>query len=151
MDKETITLTGRDLRRLRTIEAALAGMITNSEGAQQLSLSERQFISLRGRVAGEGPSGVIHKGRGKPSNRRLREEERERIKRLLEGPFDGFNDTHAHELLVERHGVVCCRQTVWALRIECGRPAKRRRRPPKHRARRVAWRSTPSPRAGVGR
>jgi hypothetical protein len=136
MDEETITLTGRDLRRLRTVEAALSGRITNSEGAQQLSLSERQFIRLRGRVAKEGPSGVIHKGRGRVSNRRLPEKERERIRELLEGPLSGFNDTHAHELLAERFGVGCCRQTVRALRIEAGRPSKRRRRPPKHRSRR---------------
>ena len=136
MDEETITLTGRDMRRLRTIEAALAGRITNSEGAQQLSLSERQFIRLRGRVAEEGPSGVIHKGRGKRSNRRMCEKERERIKELLDGPLDGFNDTHAHELLVERYGVTCSRQSIRSLRIEAGHAAKRRRRAPKHRSRR---------------
>jgi hypothetical protein len=136
MDEETITLTGRDLRRLRTIESALAGRITNSEGAQQLSLSERQFIRLRGRVAKEGPSGVIHKGRGRVSNRRLGEEERERIKELLKDSFEGFNDTHAHELLTERHGVTCCRQTLRSLRIEAGLGPKRKRRPPRHRSRR---------------
>lgn len=61
MDEETITLTGRDVCRLRTIEAALAGRITDSEGARQLGLSERQFTRLRKRVAEEGPSGVINK------------------------------------------------------------------------------------------
>jgi hypothetical protein len=133
---ETITLTGRDMRRLRTIEAALAGRITNSEGARQLGLSTRQFIRLRQRVAVEGPSGVIHKGRGRRSNRRMCEEERERIKKLLDGPFDGFNDTHAHELLVERYGVTCSRQSIRTSRIEAGHAAKRRRRTPKHRSRR---------------
>ena len=33
MDEETITLTGKDLRRLRSIETALAGRITNRLGA----------------------------------------------------------------------------------------------------------------------
>lgn len=129
-------MTGRDLRRLRTIESALAGRITNAEGAQQVSLSERQFIRLRGRVAEEGPSGVIHKGRNRHSNRRLCEEERERIKELLAGAYAGFNDAHAHELLTQRHGVTCSRQTVRSLRIEAGLGPKRRRRPPKHRSRR---------------
>lgn len=136
MNEETITLTGRDLSRLRTIEAALAGRITNSEGARQLDLSERQFIRLRQRVAEEGPQGVIHKGRGKASNRRLCEEERERIRDLLETTYAGFNDTHAHEMLVERDGVTVCRQTVRAIRIDSGGAAKKRRRPPQHRSRR---------------
>jgi hypothetical protein len=56
MDEETITLTGRDLRRVRSIETALAGRITNCEGARQLGLSKRQFIRLRKRVALEGRS-----------------------------------------------------------------------------------------------
>ena len=57
---ETITLTGRDVRRLRTIEAALAGRVTNSEEARQLGLSTGQFIRLRQRGALGGIGGVIH-------------------------------------------------------------------------------------------
>ena len=136
MDKETITLTGRDLRRLRSIEAALAGRITNSEGARQLGLSTRQFIRLRKRVALEGPSGVIHKGRGKASNRRMSEEERVRISDLLTTTYAGFNDTHATEMLSERHGVTVCRQTIRSIRIEAGRSPVKRHRAPKHRSRR---------------
>jgi hypothetical protein len=136
MDEETITLTGRDMRRLRSIEAALAGRITNSEGARQLGLSTRQFIRLRKRVALEGPSGVIHKGRGKASNRRLDQVERERISELLATTYAGFNDTHAAEMLAERDGVTACRQTIRSIRIEAGRAAVRRHRPPKHRSRR---------------
>lgn len=136
MDKETITLTGRDMRRLRSIEAALAGRITNSEGARQLGLSTRQFIRLRKNVALEGPPGVIHKGRGKASNRRMCQEERARISDLLATVYAGFNDTHAAEMLTERHGVTACRQTIRSIRIEAGRGAVRRHRPPKHRNRR---------------
>lgn len=136
MDEETITLTGKDLRRLRAIEAALAERITNSEGARQLGLSKRQFIRLRRRVAEEGPSGVIHKGRGKASNRRLRDTERERIRDLLQTTYKGFNDTHASEMLAERHGVTACRETIRGIRVEAGLRAARKRRGPKHRLRR---------------
>lgn len=136
MDKETITLTMREARRLLTIEAALSGRITNSEGARRLGLSERQFKRLRKRVATEGPQGAIHKGRGKASNRRIDEAERSRIKDLLVNVYAGFNDTHAHEMLVARDGATVSRQTVRAIRVEAGRAAVRRRRGPKHRSRR---------------
>lgn len=136
MDRETITLTMKEMRRLQTIEMALAGRITNSEGARRLGLSERQFKRLRKRVATEGPQGAIHKARGRRSNRRLCEEERERIKDLLKNTYAGFNDTHAHEMLTERDGVMISRQTVRALRMEAGLGAKRQRRAPKHRTRR---------------
>lgn len=136
MDRETITLTMREMRRLQTVDAALAGRITNSEGARRLGLSERQFKRLRKRVAAEGPQGAIHRARGARSNRRIPEEERERIRSLLENTYAGFNDTHAHEMLVERHGVTACRQTVRTIRREAGLSAVRRRRAPKHRSRR---------------
>lgn len=136
MDGETITLTMKEMRRLQTIEAALSGRITNYEGARRLGLSERQFKRLRKRVALEGPQGAIHKGRGARSNRRMCEQERERISDLLKSKYKGFNDTHAHEMLVERHGVTVCRQTVRTIRVEAGLPPVRQRRPPKHRSRR---------------
>ncbi|MBI5231549.1 MAG: ISNCY family transposase [Coriobacteriales bacterium] len=121
---------------MRTIDAARAGRIANSEGARQLGLSKRQFIRLRKRVAEEGPSGVIHKGRGRRSNRRICDEERARIARLLEKTYTGFNDTHATEMLAERHGVTACRETIRSIRVEAGLPAARKRRAPKHRSRR---------------
>lgn len=136
MDRETITLTMKEMRRLQTIEMALAGRITNSEGARRLELSERQFKRLRKRVAQEGPQGAIHKARGRRSNHRMPETERERIRELLENTYVGFNDTHAHEMLTERHGVIACRQTVRAIRREAGISSVRRRRAPKHRTRR---------------
>lgn len=129
-------MTMREMRRLQTIETALAGRITNSEGARRLGLCERQFKRLRKRVAMEGPQGAIHKGRGARSNRRINEEERERIRDLLQNTYAGFNDTHAHEMLTERHGVTACRQTVRAIRRESGLAPIRRRRAPKHRSRR---------------
>jgi len=136
MDRETITLTMKEMRRLQTIEMALAGRITNSEGARRLGLSERQFKRLRKRVAEEGPQGAIHKARGRRSNRRLCEKERKRIRDLLVDVYAGFNDTHAHEMLTERHGVTVSRQTVRTIRLEAGLKAVRRRRAPRHRARR---------------
>lgn len=136
MDRETITLTMKEMRRLQMIDMALAGRITNLEGARRLELSERQFKRLRKRVAMEGPQGAIHKGRGRRSNRKLCEMERKRIRDLLESTYVGFNDTHVHELLAERHGVSVCRQTVRAIRREAGLAAVRRRRAPKHHSRR---------------
>lgn len=136
MDRETITLTMKEMRRLQTIEMALAGRITNSEGARRLELSERQFKRLRKRVALEGPQGAIHKARGRRSNHSMPEGERERIRDLLENVYAGFNDTHAHEMLTERHGVTACRQTVRTIRREAGLASVKRRRAPKHRTRR---------------
>lgn len=73
MNKEVIAPIRRHLRGFRRIESALAGGTTDPEGVQQLSLSERQFTKLRGRVTEEGASGRDLQGRGRSSNRRLRD------------------------------------------------------------------------------
>src|SRR5213594_4205569 len=50
--------------------------------------------------------------------------------------YDGFNDVHLTEKLRERHALPVSRATVRRLRLALGRPARRRRRAPKHRSRR---------------
>lgn len=129
-------MTGRELRRIKVVESALAGRITNAEGARDLGLSVRQFIRIRARVAKEGPQGVIHRLRGRPSVRRLAEVLRQKVKDLLATKYAGFNDHHATEMLAEREGIHLSRETVRRLRREAGIGAVRRRRAPKHRRRR---------------
>ena len=136
MDKETFTLSRKELRRLKVVESALAGRIKNADAARDLGMSVRQFIRLRGRVAKEGPGGVIHGSRGRTSPRRMPEEKRERVKELLKTKYDGFNDTHATEMLSEKEYIELSRESVRRLRKETGKEAARKRRAPKHRKRR---------------
>lgn len=126
----------KELRRLKVVESALSGRIKNADAARDLGMSVRQFIRLRGRVAKEGPGGVIHRGRGKTSPRRMPEDRRERIKELLKTKYAGFNDTHATEMLFEKEGIELSRESVRRLRKETGKEAARKRRAPKHRKRR---------------
>src|SRR6267378_6603645 len=58
---------------------ALAGRITNQQGATALHLSVRQFHRLKKRFARDGPRGLLHRSRGRPSPRRLDEDLRQRI------------------------------------------------------------------------
>jgi hypothetical protein len=53
--------------RAGLVEAALAGKITNREGAVALHLTMRQFQRLKQRVRDEGPLALRHQNRGRPS------------------------------------------------------------------------------------
>jgi len=134
----------KEVPRAGLVKAALAGTITNQEGARALGLSVRQFQRLKSRVREEGMTGLCHRGRGRPSRRRLPPAVREQAATLLATTYAGFNDCHATEQLQERHHLALSRPSVRRLRRALGHPAKHRRRPPKARTRR-----TPEARMGA--
>jgi len=131
---DLIVMGSRDARRLGLIHAALAGKITNAEGARALQLSVRQFRRLRRRVKASGAGGVVHGNRGRASGQRLSSEVRQRVVDLLTGAVK-LNDHHIADLLREQEVTVSA-ASVRRLRLELQLPAKQRRRPPRHRRRR---------------
>ena len=121
----------RDARRLGMVQAALAGKVSNQEGAMALGMGLRQFKRLRRRVRESGPPGVVHGNRGRPSPRRLPEAVRARVVGLLQGDVR-LNDHHLADQLAAE-GVVVSPASVRRIRRELRLPAKRRRRPPARR------------------
>src|SRR5215470_11198352 len=133
---ETFTMSRKEVPRAGLVRAALDGKITNAEGARALRISVRQFKRLKGRLRAEGVGGLLHRGRGRPSPRRLAAALAERIRMLMTTMYAGFNDAHLTEKLQEQHALPVSRATVRRIRIALGRPPHRRRRAPKHRSRR---------------
>jgi transposase len=133
---ETVTMSRKEIPRAGLVQAALAGRITNREGAQALHLTIRQFQRLKRRVRDAGPLAVRHQGRGRLSPRRLPAAVGAQVQALLRDRYAGFNDTHLTEKLRERHGLAISRESVRRLRQALGWPAVHRRRPAQHRARR---------------
>ena len=118
-----------EVPRAGLLKAALTGRITNLQGATALGLSPRQFQRLKVRFRSEGARGLIHRGRGRPSPRRLSADRRERIGRLLQTTYAHFNDCHFTDKLQETdEDLQVSRATVRRLRQSLGLPPKRRRR-----------------------
>src|SRR5947209_2793826 len=91
---ETFTMSRKEAPRAGLVHAALAGRITNQQGATALRLSVRQFHRLKKRFARDGPRGLLHRSRGRPSPRRLDEDLRQRITALITTAYPGLNDVH---------------------------------------------------------
>lgn len=127
----------KELTRPGLLKAALAGRITNRQGAQAVGLTVRQFQRLKRRFEAGGAPALRHRSRGQPSPRRLPAALRKRIAALMATTYDGFNDTHLTEKLREVHGLGVCRESVRRLRRALGRPPQRPRRAPRHRQRRI--------------
>jgi len=126
----------KELPRAGLLAAAVAGRITNREGAVALRVTLRQFQRLKQRFRVGGALAVRHQGRGRPSHRRLPAAVCAQVQALLQARYAGFNDTHLTEKLREHHGLAISRESVRRLRRALGRPAVHRRRPAQHRARR---------------
>jgi len=126
----------KELPRAGLVKAALAGRITNREGATALHLTVRQFQRLKRRYETGGAPALRHCSRGQPSPRRLPATLGATIADLMTTTYTGFNDVHLTEKLREVHGLEVCRESVRRIRLGLGRPAKRPRRAPRHRRRR---------------
>ena len=127
----------KEQQRVAVIERVFRRELTMAEAAMVLGVSERQSFRIKARIRKEGVRGVIHGNRGRSSPRKLPVKTRQRIIELARITYRGFNDHHLTEKLAEAEGIPVSRETVrQILRCE-GFASPRKRRPPRHRARRV--------------
>jgi len=134
--RETITMTTAEQRRAWVLTKVMAGEVEASEAAELLGLSVRSVWRLKRRFAEEGPAGLVHGNRGRPSPHRIDDATRDQVRALARGRYDGANDSHLAELLAEREGIVVSRVSVRRILRAAGIASPRRRRAPRHRSRR---------------
>lgn len=127
---ETLTVSRKEARRPGLIEAAVQGRLKNAEVAQALRLTVRQVQRLRQRFGEDGAAGLVHRGRGQPSPRRIANELRAQIVTLMTTTYAGFNDVHLTEKLQEVEHLVVSRATMRRLRRTLRQPAVHRHRAP---------------------
>ncbi len=101
-----------ELKRLYVIRKVLERVIKQVKAAEVLSLSSRQVRRVVKRVKGEGDRGIVHKSRGRPSNRRFADKVKERVIKLYRERYKGFGPTLACEKLFERNGMKVSEETL---------------------------------------
>ena len=129
-------MTPREQRRAWVLTRVLKHELTISEAAETLGLSERQLWRLRAAFERDGPAGLVHGNRGRPSGRRLDASLRDRVIELRRTTYADVNDTHLAELLAEREDIEVSRPSLQRILRAAGLASPRRRRPPRHRSRR---------------
>ena len=127
---ERLTMTTKELKRLKVLEWIEGEQVTVVQAAEMLGVSERQCWRLLARYRAEGAAGLVHRNRGRPSPQRLPEAAREQVLTLAEGICRDYNDQHLTEVLQEEHGLQMSRASVRRLRRAAGlgSPHKYRRR-----------------------
>lgn len=126
--QDIIMASQRELKRLHIIQKILEGGITQRDASEVLRLSDRQIRRLVKRVTIEGEKGVIHRSRGRPSNRRISKKLKEKVLKLYRTQYQGFGPTLASEKLGERDSIQINDETLRIWLIESGDWKKSRKR-----------------------
>ncbi len=114
--------------RLKVMSALAACRLKQVEASRLLRLSVRQVRRLLRRYREKGDVGLVHRSRGRPSNRRIPEGTRRRVMALVRRHYADFGPTLASEKLAERDGIEVSREWLRQRMIEAHLRTVRRRR-----------------------
>ena len=110
--EESVTMSGKELRRVPVIRQVIAKQLTQVKAGALLGLTTRHVRRLMARVKREGDQGHAHRGRGKPSNRRIAESVKTAVLTLYDKRYGDFGPTLAAEKLAEREGITLSAETL---------------------------------------
>jgi len=106
-------MTQKERDRLVALKKAKKKLITQRQAAAEIGVSERQIGRLLRSLKERGDKTVIHAARGRPSNRKIGEEKREKaIQILSQEVYRGFGPTLATEYLAKKHDLQVGRETL---------------------------------------
>ena len=114
--------------RMKVIHQVAQGELRQRQAAQLVGLSERQVRRIVRRYEREGDVGLVHRSRGRASNRTIPATVREEAVRLIRECYSDFGPTLAGETLAERDGIVLSRETLRGWMIAEGLWKARRQR-----------------------
>ena len=110
--EDRVIMSVKELRRVHVIRHVLEKKITQGKAGEALGLTARHIRRLMQRVRVDGDAGLVHRGRGKPSNRKIPEKVKAKVLRLYAQRYGDFGPTLAAEKLAERHGITLSDETV---------------------------------------
>jgi molybdenum-dependent DNA-binding transcriptional regulator ModE len=128
--EDLLRMKPREIKRLHLIHQALDRKISQKQAAQVAGLSPRQMRRLMKRVEAEGDRGIVHRRRGKPSNRRIAAKTKQKVLALFEKHYADYGPTLASEKLQERHRIQIHPETLRLWLGQARLPYKQRKARP---------------------
>ena len=120
MDNKYIIMSQKEIKRYDIINKVINKELKGSDATKLLVLSTRQIRRLKKKVKEEGVKGLTHGNRGKTSNHKMPDQERQKITNLIKEHYSDFGPLLASEKLLERHKIKRNKGTVRAIMIEEG-------------------------------
>ncbi len=135
---ETIQMSAKERARLEVFGRVRAGDVTLVKASKLLGLSYRQTKRSWSRYREEGDAGLVHRLRGKASNRQGDRKKKAKVLQLYAEKYSDYGPTLAAECLASDDGVQVPVETLRCWLLSAGlwsrrrqRKAHRRRRPRK--------------------
>jgi transposase len=134
--KGHLLMSRKELERKKYLEEVVKKQLRAREMAEILKLSYRQVIRIVGRYRAEGDKGLVHRNRGKASNRAKPDTVREAILSRYQERYDTFGPTFASEKLTEEGKKIdhetlrrwLMKEGMWQRQRKKGRHRQRRER-----------------------
>lgn len=127
--KDIVRVSIKELRRLPIIEKVLSKQLKQKEAAELMGLSCRQVRRIARRIEEKGEEGLIHRNRGRPSNRKYPKELRKEVLGLYRKEYPDFGPTFACEKLLERQKIKIGKETLrlWLIAAQVPYPRRKAR------------------------
>lgn len=110
--EKILTMSQKELKRVKILEQIEKKKILLEQGSGALEISIRQTYRILKRYREQGDEGVIHRSRGKPSNRGYPNKLKEQVIRIYRKSYKDFGPTFFTEKLEERHKIKIDHETV---------------------------------------
>ncbi len=115
-----IIMSQKEINRYDIIKRVINKELNGTEASKLLILSARQIRRLKKKVKEKGAKGLTHGNRGRTSNRKMPNRERQNIISLIKNHYSDFGPLLASEKLLERHQIEKDKGTIRAIMIEEG-------------------------------
>lgn len=107
-----LTMSQKEIDRLMIITQIEENKITVLKAGELLALSQRQIYRILKRTRTEGVKGIVHKLRGRRSNRGYPKQLKEKIIGIYRKQYSDYGPTLYSEMLTEYHNISLNRETV---------------------------------------
>ena len=125
---ETFSMSGKERRRLEVLSRVKARDVSLVKAAELLALSYRQMKRIWARYQERGDQGLVHRLRGRPSNRHVQPIRKEQALELYRTKYAGYGPTLAAECLQREDGLAVPASTLRAWLSSAGLWQRQRRR-----------------------
>ena len=133
-----IAMSRAEIDRMSVLRDLAEDRIRVSEAATLMGLGRRQVLRLAKAYRQHGPTALVSRRRGKPSNRSYPAALRSEVIGLIRERYSDFGPTLAGEKLAELHGIYLGRETIrqWMMAAGIWKDRRQRLKPvhqPRHR------------------
>lgn len=125
---ETISMSVKERRRLEVFSRVRGGDLSLAEASKLLKLSYRQVKRVWSRYQQEGDPGLVHRARGRASNRQSEAGLKERALALYREQYSDYGPTLAAECMAQEDGLQVPVMTLHRWLVSAGLWERRRKR-----------------------